>query len=196
MPPVDAAPVAMILSQNISTVSNGTRLACRQDNTLYTAENSYYRVFTLADHGITGSYEVRAVTFAVNLADANGATQPGRVRIGRYTGTPGGDTLAVANIVVITEVNIQIPNGAISVTTPISGVLPPGSHLIAELFIPRGVEAQHRFFVGTNAAGEAKPAYMRAPTCGTPDPKRMNLVGQENGVAKTDLIMTVDGVKY
>lgn len=196
-PPMpDAPPTPTLLSQNINTVPNGTVLGCNQSN--YTRENSYYRVFTLADHGVAGSYEVQSVTFAVNSANAGGTQQPAQVKIGRYTGTPGGLTLSVADITPIAAVAIQIPDGATSVTTPISGVLPPGSHLIVELAVPDGLAAQNRLFIGTNAAGEAKPGYIRAPTCGTAAPTSMNYVGQQNSppIAKTDLIMTVNGVRY
>lgn len=195
-PMIDAAPVAENLSQNINAVPNGTRLGCNQNN--FTRENSYYRVFSLADHGITGSYEVRSITFAVNLANAGGSAQPAQVKIGRYTGTPGGLTLDPLQIVPINTVTIQIPDGSTAITTAITGVLPPGSHLVVELAVPDGLAAQNQFFIGTNAAGEAKPGYIRAPGCSLPTPTSMNYVGQQNSppIPKTDLIMTVTGVKY
>jgi hypothetical protein len=199
-PTVDAAPVAANLSQNISTVPNGTRLGCNQSPGSFTRENSYYRVFTLADHGVTGSYEVRSITFAVNLANAGGTMQPAQVKIGRYTGTPGGLTLDPLQIVPINTASLQIPDGSTAITTAITGVLPPGSHLVVELAIPDGVAAQNQFFIGTNAAGESKPGYIRAPVtgCNLMVPTSMNYVGQQNSppVAKTDLIMTVTGVAY
>jgi hypothetical protein len=199
-PPVDAPPQMVVLSQNINTVPNGTRLGCNQSPGNYTRENSYYRVFTLADHGITGTYQVQSVTFAVNLANAGGTQQPAQVKIGRYVGTPGGLTLTVADIQPINSANIQIPDGATSVTTPITGIVPPGANLIVELAIPDGVAAQNQFFIGTNAAGESKPGYIRAPVmgCDLPAPTSMNYVGQQNDppIAKTDLILTVTGLKY
>ena len=194
-PSADAAPQPANLSQNTSTTPNSTRLGCA-DLAGLTNENSYYRVFSLADHGITGSYEVQSVTFAVNFADGGGSSQPAQVKIGRYTGTPGGLTLSLADIVPIKSVSISIPDGSTSITTPIKGVVPPGGHLIVELAIPDGGANGNEFFVGSNGAGESKPGYLRAPSCGDAVPKSMNAIAADNGIGKVDLIMTVNGVRY
>jgi hypothetical protein len=194
--PIDAPPETAPLSQNVSTTPNGTILGCNQGN--FTRENSYYRVFALADHAITTPYQVQSVTFAINTANAGGSSQPGQIKIGRYTGTPGGVTLDTASIVPINSASITIPDGATSITTPISGLVPAGGNLIVELAIPDGVAASNTFFVGTNAAGEAKPGYIRAPACNVLAPTSMNQLGSQQSppIPKTDLIMTVAGLKY
>lgn len=194
--PIDAPPQAAPLSQNVSTIPNGTVLGCNQGN--FTRENSYYRVFVLADHSITTPYMVQSVTFAINQANAGGTSQPGQIKIGRYTGTPGGVTLDTAAIVPINSASITIPDGATSITTPITGLVPAGGALVVELAIPDGVAASNTFFVGTNAAGEAKPGYIRAPACNVFAPTSMNQLGSQQSppIPKTDLIMTVTGLKY
>lgn len=194
-PPVDAMPQQATLSQNTSMTPNNTVLGCNQGNV--TRENSYYRVFTLTDHGVTGPFVVQSVTFAINTANAGGTMQPAQVKIGRYNGTPGGASLSLAEVTPINTVAIQIPDGSTSITTPISGTLPAGAHLIVELAIPDGLGANNVFFVGTNAAGEARPGYIRAPSCNVIAPSSMNVIGAQQSppIPKTDLIMTVAGLK-
>ncbi len=194
-PPADAMPQQVVLSQNTSTTPNGTVLGCNQGNV--TRENSYYRVFTLADHGVTGPFVVQSVTFGVNTANAGGTMQPAQVKIGRYTGTPGGASLTLADVMPINTAAVQIPDGSTSFTAPIAGTLPAGAHLIVELAIPDGLAAQNVFFIGTNAAGESRPGYIRAPNCNVIAPSSMNVIGAQQSppIPKTDLIMTVTGLK-
>jgi hypothetical protein len=197
-PGPDAMPVPAPLSQNSATTTNGNSFACSQSYTKYTLENSYYRVFPLADYGITGPYEVQSVTFAVQTANAGGTQQPAQVKIGKYNGTPGGISLSLADVAPLNSTSIMINDGVTSVTTPISGVIPAGGNLIVELAIPDGTAAGNIFFIGTNAAGESKPGYIRAPAqgCDFLAPTSMNAVAMQKGLATAYLVMTVSGVKY
>lgn len=196
-PPPDAPPQMVTLSQNVSPTASGNSIACSQTN--FTRENSYYRVFSLAEHGVPGMFRVQQVSFVVQTATAGGgaATQAGQIKIGRYTGAAGSASLDVAQVVPVNAAAIAIPNGAGTVNVPITGTF-PGGNIIVELAIPDGFAAQNTFYIGTNAAGETKPGYLRAPACGLAAPSGMNAFGmaQSPPLPKADLIMTVTGLKF
>lgn len=183
--PVDAA-VTKTLTQNNSTAVVATAIGCRQTNpaTDYTRENSYYRVFPLADHQITTAFHITQVTFQVERATSPAGNQPATVKVGTYAGTVGAATLNQAQVTPLGQAAITIPNGATSVVTPVamftpsSITVPAGSNLIAEVFIPDGLNQQNIFFIGSNNGGETRPGYIRAPICNVPDPSTYATIGQ------------------
>jgi len=196
--PIDAPPQMVTFSQNNNATVTGGSFACSQSN--FTRENSYYRVFPLADHGVTGMFQVQMVTFAVQTATAGGAPvqQAAQVKIGRYMGTAGGSSIDLAQVMPINAAAVMIPDSATgSVNVPITGTIPSGN-LIVELAIPDGLAAQNTFFIGTNAAGETKPGYIRSPVCNVLAPIGMNALGMQQSppLAKADLIMTVSGLRF
>src|SRR5262245_12581465 len=62
--PIDAPTIRTItLSQTgVQTVTAGSSIACTQMDTLVTRDNSYYRVFRLADFGVTRPFTPTMVT--------------------------------------------------------------------------------------------------------------------------------------
>ena len=182
--PIDAA-ITKTLTQNNSTAIVATAIGCRQTNpaTDYTRENSYYRVFPLADHQITTSFHVTQVTFHVERASSPAGSQPATVKLGTYAGTIGAATLDVAQVTSLGTAQISIPNGATSVVTPVgmftpsSITVPANSNLIVEVLIPDGETAQNIFFIGSNNGGETRPGYIRAPICNFPTPSTYATVG-------------------
>jgi hypothetical protein len=184
------------LSQNVNQTATGNSFACSQTN--FTRENSYYRVFSLAEHGVPGMFRVQQVSFVVQTATAgSGTTQAGQVKIGRYMGAAGGASIDLAQVVPVNSAAVAIPNGAGTVNVPITGTIPSGN-IIVELAIPDGLAAQNTFFIGTNAAGETKPGYIRAPACNVVAPSGMNALGmaQSPPLPKSDLILNVTGLKF
>ncbi len=136
----------------------------------YTAENNYYRVFKLSDHGINTAFHVTQVTFGVQEA---GGTQNVTVKIGTYAGTPGptldtGGTDFGGAVTQIATTSVAVPattTGA-SVPAPITGDIPAGSNLIVEvLSSDHSAAGNVYFYLGATNAGETKPGYVRAPTC-------------------------------
>ena len=198
--PIDAPPQAVTLSQNQSPTPNGQSFACSQTPGNYTRENSYYRVFQLSDHGITGTLQFSQVSFAVQQANAGGVavTQAAQLKIGAYGGTAGGSSIDLAQITPITATAVSIPDSGTSVVNvPITGSI-TGGNLVVELAIPDGAAAQNVFFIGTNAAGETKPGYIRSPICNVVTPTGMNGLGaaQNPPLPKADIIMSVTGVHF
>jgi hypothetical protein len=187
---IDAPPQQITLSQTTSnTPVTGDSFACHVSN--ITRENSYYRVFTLADHNITTTLHVTQIDFGIQDASAGtGTKQAAQLKIGTYGVPPTGTTLDLMQVRPINSVSIQIPDGASRMTVPITGDIPPTTSLIVELAIPDGTTTGigNIFFIGANTQGERKPGYLRAPNCGFSTPKSMTAIGGE-----TDIVLTVTG---
>ena len=180
LPMIDAPPgmVTVTLQQTTNnTVVAANSVACggcnntsNPCNSTYTAENAYYRVFALADHGITNPFNVSQVTFGVQEA---AGTQTVQVKIGTYAGTPGttlntGATDFAGAITPINTATVSVPatTTGISVPAPITATVPAGSNLIVAVFSPTHQgQANTYFYIGATNAGETKPGYMRAPNC-------------------------------
>lgn len=193
---IDAPVMATFTETNASNVVTNNSFACSNTSTHYTRTNSYYRIYTLTDFGISTKFYVNQVSFAVEQATAGGGQtqQAAQIKVGTYDVAPVGTTLDLTKITPINAVNIQIPNGSSTlVNTPITATIPAGTNLIVELAIPDGNAVGNIFFFGTNGGGETKPGYIRAPDCNVTSPTTMLSVAQGGGLAEADLIMTVSG---
>ena len=145
-----------------STVTANNSIAC--GSATGTAQNSYYRLFTLSDFGITTDFVVSQVSFQTEYVSSAPA---GKVTIGTYSGTAGGSTIAQASITaVMTATGVAIPNadaddtggsGPGKVDVPIAGTIPAGSILAVRLDVP---SSSGFFYIGTSSAGESKPGYI------------------------------------
>jgi hypothetical protein len=195
--PTDAPPEQITLTQNASsTITRNNSFVCFDDVTNLTFANSYYRVFTLDDHGLTTVLHITEVDFGIELASAGpGATeQPAQLQLGTYGMTPTDTTLDLAMIRSLTTLDIKIPDGAgTRLTVPITADVAPGSNLIVELTLPDGVSAGSVFVIGSNAAGERRPGYTSAPRCALNVPTTMQSIAKQIMVGDADIIMSVTG---
>jgi len=194
-PPPDAEdppdPVAVTLTQSTSeaiTALNG--VACA-DGLGYTAENSYYRVFTLTSHGVTGQFTATQMRFGIEEIDAgSGTTLTVTFRLHRLTGA-----FNTANLVqlhsqsVVLNESLDGQIATVTLTAPV--IVPAGSQLVAEVLIPDGTGAGNTFYPGTNAAGESAPSYIRAPTDGCDFDQPVTYASI--GFPGVHLVMTVSG---
>ena len=195
-PPADAAPVMVTMSQNTgATVGSASSVACGNPGTPpTTAENSWYRVFKLVDHGIAGPLSVTSVSFGVQEATGLPNVQ---VRIGTYSGsvTPPPAQLDTALVTPITAATFAVPNTAATATTtvivPILATVPANAQMIVEVFSPDQLGTGKYFYLGGNALGESKPSYLRAPACTTPQPKTTAALG----FPTSNLYITVSGTR-
>ena len=193
-PMADAAPVAVTLSQNTNgtTIGSASSVACGNNTTGDTRENSWYRVFKLADHNIVGGLRVTAVTFGVQ--EASGSPQV-QVKIGTYSGniTPPPATLDTGLITPLNAATFTVPNtvatAATTVTVPITANVPALSQMIVEVFSPDFNNMGRYFYLGGNGGGESRPGYLRAPTCLETQPKTTTALG----FPTSHLVITVAG---
>src|SRR5688572_28550280 len=123
IPPPDAAPLPdapagqqqVTLSQTTdNTMAVGKAIACSSSLLgvpIGTRDNSWYRVFKLADYGVTSQFNLQRITFYSDYAyGGTGVTQPATLKIGTYSGTLDGDTIATASITAMTTVPVTIPD--------------------------------------------------------------------------------------
>jgi hypothetical protein len=179
-----------------SDIALGRSFACVQPPLNYTLENSYYRVFTPADYGASGTLHVTHVDFAIDTATAaTGGSQPGKINLATYTGTPGAATLDLAQVTAIGSTDITIPDGGNThMAVPVTADIAADAHLLVELFIPDGFipsQPGNQFLIGMSGDAERQPGYTRGPGCGTSTPVTMQSVaGTADAFA---ILMTVTG---
>lgn len=166
-PPADAPPaVTTTLSQTTGTTNTSMNSTTCPNTDGSTAENSWYRVFRLADHGITTAFHVTGVTVGVQEA---AGTQQLQIKIGSYAGTTGGTTLDLAQVTPLASANVAVPattDPGGPLVAPITADIPAGGTLIVEVFSPNHVGMTTTyFFIGASSSGETQPGYLRAPTC-------------------------------
>ena len=181
---------AITLSQTTSnSIVAGNSISCSETATGYTAENSYYRRFVMADYGITTAFTVSQVGFGVELANSATGTQPISIRL--YS-IPTGSPMELAGLTLINQVNLSLSNQSLAnVLASVSAALasPTTSDLVAEVFVPDGRASGHSFLMGSNPDAETRPSYIRAPDCGFPDIMSFASIGYSN----VHILLTVTG---
>ncbi|HEU0033387.1 MAG TPA: hypothetical protein VFQ53_22300 [Kofleriaceae bacterium] len=165
-PPLIDAAVSVTLTQTTSSTNTASNSV-----TCPNGENSWYRVFSLADHGITGPFFINQVTFGAQEAGGSPVLQ---IKVGTYTGALGGTTIDLSKVTNLNSATMTIPNTndpGNNVVVPITATAPAGSNVIVEIFNPSNTSTKF-FFIGASNAGETKPGYVRGPSCndsgGTP----------------------------
>jgi hypothetical protein len=161
--PDGPGPIDALITQTLTQTTNSQN-AMSNSATCGTGDNSWYRVFPLSDHGITGPFNVTQVTFGGQEAAQAPVLQ---IKIGTYAGTVGGTTLDLAQVTNINSTTLTAPNetdpGA-NLVAPITGTIPANSNLIVEIFVPNNTTTKF-FYIGASNAGETKPGYVRGPGC-------------------------------
>jgi hypothetical protein len=196
--PIDAPPEQVTLAQTVTGVMlDRNSVACQPDLPGATRANSYYRVFALADHAITGPLRVTEVAFAIEAArSARGTDQPATLNIGTYGGTPFGETLDPAQFQQLNSVPIRIADGRLArMAVPVAVDIPAGANLIVELAIPADPLVENEFFIGTNRDGERRPGYLRAPLCEYDNPTTFVKIASDNDdqFGPVNILLTVTG---
>jgi len=198
--PVDAPPAMQMITLNQTgsqTVEAGSSIACAENDGLggiaATRENSYYRVFRLADFGIDRPFTPTRVTFGVEQATSLAGSQSAQVRLYTLTGA-----LNTANLTNIAGNVVNIPDvdlGTVNVPIAPAPVVQPTATLVVEVFSPDGDPSEigfgNVFFIGTNRQTETAPGYLMSATCGVTQPTQYAALGTE--FASIRLLLTVTG---
>lgn len=195
MPAADAAPTMRTLSQTTSdAIVPANAVACVQNATGFTLENSYYRAFSLTAEGIAGPFETASVRFGVQDAVATDGSQDVTVRLHRYTGTVGAN-LTVAAMTELASTVVAVPDQSSTfVTAPLVTTVPAGSTLVVEILSPDGTAAGDSFFIGSNQAGETGDGYVRGPGCNLTNPTAFDTLALPEGdPTLIDILISVTG---
>jgi hypothetical protein len=179
------APITITQNTDPNTVTSGNSVACNDGTGIHT-DSSYYRAFPLADFGLTNGLTVQSIDIGIEAANAGGATQPVTVRL--HT-----SSAAVPTNATLTEVasaNFNVADTSLTVSNfPIAGAFEAGSILVVEVFTPNGTSGGNTFFIGSNAAGQSGPSYIKAPDCGVTDIVTTAAIGEPN----MHIVMRVNG---
>lgn len=191
---IDASPRSVTLDQTANTeIKSQNARSCEATAKDRTVANSYYRIFAMADHGVTATLHVSEVVFGVEYALAEtGGMQPAKLTLGNYTGTPG-TTIDPSKITVIQAVNIMVNDTLTGdrVTVPIGVDISPDTQLVVQLDLPANASDYNRFFIGSNDKGERKPGYWGSTSCGLTPPE--TFASQTDIGHEVDILMTVSG---
>lgn len=162
-------------------------------------DNRYFRVFDLAPLNLGGTLAIHTVQLGIETADAAGVntTQPLVVKV--WTQAAAGAPAAEASrtLQATQAVDLADQDGTIltvPLTTP-TAPLPADAVVVVEVFTPDGQAAGHRFFIGSNAAGQTAPSYLQAPACGVNTPTNIASIGFPNMQIVLKAIGTLGGVK-
>jgi hypothetical protein len=168
-----------------SEIAPSLSLACSDETG--TRENSWYRIFNLADFGVDKAFVVSRVNFGVQTAVGQ---QRVKVSIGTYSGSAGSVELDTTKIDVLGLTTIGVPEGkAYMAQANFAGVeIPAGANLVVEVKT-EGISDGSYFYLGATTANEMVPGYLRAPTCKTPNP----LMTSALGYLGTHLVIAVSG---
>jgi len=195
---IDAMPADVTVTESTSLgVAANKSAACGVDDDgssytpIITAENSYYRVFDLPALGVPGQLTIEHVDFGVQNAAAVDGSQTVQLRLSTLSGgfqignlTPRGQQ----DVVIVDQVQTLV---GVTLAPPV--VIPAGSQLVVEIFVPdstlAGSGERNVFFVGANASTESAPSYARAPSCGVPQPTTFAALAYPD----THVVMQVSG---
>lgn len=181
---------AQVISQNATpnTVSTTGSVACGNSAGGYTSDNSYYRVFKLADYGINYDYKVTNVAIGVQTANAD---FPVEFSLSTYTGTfPNGSSSYLSGGMI--EVGPSKMGGMADSGTSYTQVIPAGSTFVLEV-LHDGQANTEQFYFGTNPGGQTGLSYLMSEGCGLTTPIATG-TGALAGFATAKWVMTITGV--
>ena len=193
-PPVDASqgPGPHTLTAATSPTDDGSAIACSAADalgvTLYTDQNSYYRVFPLADYSIGNAFHVTNVDFTIEDVEAGPVALT--VKVGTYAGTPGA-TLTKSNIQMTGTASHSAATGDTTASVPVTADVAAGGVVVVEIDAPSGQTGSKFFYMGSSSGGESEPSYISstATDCGATTPTNVTTAAG----APTDWLISVTG---
>ena len=148
---------------------------------------SYYRVFDLAQEGITTPLMVTSVSSGIEFAEGGDGPQPATIVLHTLTGD-----FVLANLTEIASAEVTVTDQTLSVLeVPISATVPASSTLVVELRIPDGAEAGDFLFPGTNDDGQSAPTFASWPECQVNEPTSL----ADLDAPDVHWVLSVDGTK-
>jgi hypothetical protein len=172
------------------TVAVGGSIGCGDPNTLVTRDNTWFRVFSLADFAVTKPFHVGGVTFAVESSSQAVSLD---VTVGTYTGVTFEDTLDMTTFTELATTTAQIPttlSGRLY-SVPLQAEIPANGTLAVQIVAPDLNSSSGKFRIGSTAGTETHPGYIQSTACGISTPERTALAGKPNA----HLIIAVTGTE-
>jgi hypothetical protein len=153
-----------------------------------TAAGSWYRVYSLPQSGVIGSFSVDHVTLGICFA--MGAPMV-TIKVGTYSGGAADPTLDLSKVQMLQSADEMIAETQISKTVdvPVKATIPAGANLIVEIAIPDLNGTSQEVNMGFTTGSEMKPGYVRSPLCGPGTATTTTGAGLPNA----RLVLTVTG---
>ncbi len=153
-----------------------------------TPNESWFRLFSLAQSGVPGTFTVEKVTIGICFAVGTPDVQ---LKLGTYSGGLGDTMLDVAKVTSLANKTVAIPPTQITelVEVPISAVVPAGSNLLVQVQVLDLNGTGEQVNMGMTAAAETKAGYLLSPSCGPTSPTTTSAAG----LANAHLVLTVTG---
>lgn len=190
---LDAPTAQQTITQSTSTTVAAGSVSCNASG--YHTDNSYYRGMTLSTFPALTlpQFMVQQVTIGVEQATGTGGTQPITVNIWSATANPisgaanpPGNNQIATQAVTVADQNLTL----LPVTLTTQPVMTVATDILAvEVFTPSGQPTVNKFFIGSNAAGQSGPSYIKASACG------LATIGDLAGIGfpNMHIVMTVLG---
>lgn len=179
---------AELTQSNSTSIVNSLGVCGSGDPQTSTADNSFWRVFDLADHGITSDFSVTSIETGIGFNTASNAqtlnvyTVDGDFELANLTllGSAG-YTVAPADQATVIEVNFDLP-----VTVP------AGSIMAIEQHIPAS-GGTYRAHVAANELGQTGDTYWSSTDCGAAYFEPQSLVDALSAPADLSWVLAVHG---
>jgi len=171
-------------------IVSGNSVSCNGGApTYYHSDNSYYRAFKMSTFGITEDFTVSSVQIGIEQATGNTGSQP--VDCILYTTNSTFPTGFPGSLTQIGSVTASIADQNLTLYSfNVTGVVPAGTNqLVVEIHTPDGQTTMNTFFIGSNAAGETAPSYLKAADCSITTPVTTASIG----FGTMNIVMSVTG---
>lgn len=152
------------MSDNIPVPQGG--VSCSDEQSGYTASQSWWRRFYLAEHGAPSSLRIESVTVGAEAGIA-----PVTIRLHALPHATPVDTIPRHLLRPLGASQSVMVHGQMDTATiPVSGLLADAAH--EDLVVEYQVEEvwNSPFFAGGNPSAETHPSFISAPDCGVPEP--------------------------
>jgi hypothetical protein len=169
----DAAGEPLTLTQNTAvTIAAGNSVRCS------TGAVSYYRTFNLA---VFTTMSFHATAINVGVEAVTGSPQI-TLRLHTLVGS-----MSTNNMTLLYEQSVSVAMQGAVVTIPLVDdvYVSGGSLLVVEVAIPD----DDLFLIGSNAAGQSAPSWVKWPGCGESQPVTL----ESRGEPDVHVVLTVDG---
>lgn len=177
-----------ITHNNSTAIEPATGIACGNQDAGYTTENSFWRVFDLAEFGITGPLDVTSVDLGIEQADLPTGALPSRVRF--YT-LDGAFLTSNLTLIGTADYTIQEADDLALVNVPVSGItFEPSDVMVVEWNYDDGEPTLSSVFPGANNDGASDDTYISAEACGITEPATYASIGFPNN----HWVLVVNGV--
>jgi len=180
---VDNCPDIFLPHSNTQNIPLSSGIGCADS---YTYPNRLATVFDMPALGYAGPLHITAVELSIDQATSLSGTQMVDVNLYSLSGP-----MAIANLTLLAREQVIVPDTASAIFhIPLDTIIPDGTVLVYEVYIPDGHTDQNYIRIGTNFDGQSTPSYIMSTDCGVPDFTDLAALGAANAYVMNLIIGT------